>query len=122
MGLYRTKPEEVEAVQFKLDESPAFSNGNGGPDLPSWLWNAITSGADNGGISFHEGYPYLKGRVGVNHDDWIVNGGRNEPLVVLSEGDFKSRYSPVRKRLYTEDLPKYDPIDIDESDTEEGNV
>jgi hypothetical protein len=101
MGLYRTKPSEVEAVQFlgtDTTDGVFFSNGTAGP-LPSWLWKAIASGT--GGLSFNAGRLFLSGDVEVYRGEWLVTGG-DGVIRVCADIVFKSFYTPARKRLYGE--------------------
>lgn len=119
MGLYRTKPEEVEAVQFlgtQVTDGVYFSNGTSGP-LPAWLWDAIARGDDNGGISFSDRIPYLdNGDTEVMDGDWIVRGS-DGVLRTCDEDDFKRIYTPARKRLYG------DAVETEQTETaEEGKI
>jgi hypothetical protein len=101
MGLYRTKPSEVEAVQFlgtDTADGVFFSNGTAGP-LPVWLWKAIASGA--GGLSFDAGRLFLSGDVLVSTGEWLVIGSEGV-IYVCADDVFKSFYTPARKRLYGE--------------------
>jgi hypothetical protein len=99
MGLYRTKPNEVEAIQFlgtDTVDGVFFSNGTAGP-LPAWLWKSIASGA--GGLSFDAGRLFLAGDVLVAAGEWIVVDGSGV-MRVCADDVFKSFYTPARKRLY----------------------
>jgi hypothetical protein len=102
MGLYRTKPSEVEAVQFlgtDTVDGVFFSNGTSGP-LPSWLWKSVATGAI-GGLAFDAGRLFLAGDVEVNRGEWLVIGG-DGVIRVCADDVFKSFYTPARKRLYGE--------------------
>lgn len=101
MGLYRTKPSEVEAVQFlgtDTADGVFFSNGTAGP-LPSWLWKSISLGA--GGLSFDAGNLFLCGNILVGAGEWLVIGS-DGIIRVCADDVFKSFYTPARKRLYGE--------------------
>lgn len=116
MGLYRTKPNEVEAVQFlgtDTADGVFFSNGTSGP-LPSWLWKAIAAGA--GGLSFDAGRLFLAGDVLVTAGEWLVVDGAGV-MRVCADDVFKVFYTPARKRLYGE------AADIEQTEaTEVGSV
>lgn len=101
MGLYRTKPNEVEAVQFLGTDTPDgvfFSNGTAGP-LPAWLWKSIASGPS--GLSFDFGRLFLNNDVLVTAGEWLVVDGAGV-MRRCADDVFKAFYTPARKRLYAE--------------------
>lgn len=67
MGLFRTIPHDVQAVQFAgmKGEEPDFSEM--GSSLPSWLWRGITKGA----ITFGDKGVSVHGET-LKPGDWIV--------------------------------------------------
>lgn len=86
MGTYRTKPEEVEAVQFTGDASQPFAE-----RTPAWVWSALTQGV----LRFHTlgmtiEYSGLSEHVGPN--DW---------LVMSADGIIRACEDKVFKQYYT---------------------
>lgn len=116
MGLYRTKPNEVEAIQFlgtDTIDGVFFSNGTAGP-LPAWLWRAIASGPS--GLSFDYGRLILNNDVVVYTGEWLVVDGSGV-MRVCADDVFKSFYTPARKRLYG------DAVETEQTETaEEGKI
>lgn len=92
MGLYRTIPQDVEAVQFGGMDADEPILREMGPSLPSWLWRGITKGVvtfDSAGVKVH-------GQV-LKANDWIIYDG-----VFISTTDdekFKETFTPARKPL-----------------------
>lgn len=92
MGLYRTIPVDVEAVQFggMKDDEPILREM--GPALPGWLWKAITKGQ----VAFDTAGVKVNGRV-LKDDEWIIFDG-----VFVDSMDnekFIGTFVPARKPL-----------------------
>lgn len=92
MGLYRTKPEEVEAIQYTGSMSEPFDG-----VVPAWIWAHISTGSltfTAHGIQIsYSGLTEL-----VAPDDWLVL--HNDGIIRACEDKvFKQYYSPARKRL-----------------------
>lgn len=91
MGTYRTKPEEVEAVQFTGDGTQPFAE-----RTPAWVWSALTQGV----LKFHTlgmiiDYNGLSEHVGPN--DWLVMSSDNV-IRACEDKVFKQYYTPYRNR------------------------
>lgn len=92
MGLYRTIPQDVEAVQFGGMDADEPILREMGPSLPSWLWRGITKGV----VSFDSAGVKVHGQV-LKANDWIIYDG-----VFISATDdekFKETFTPARKPL-----------------------
>lgn len=92
MGLYRTIPQDVEAVQFggMKDDEPILREM--GPALPGWLWKAITKGQ----VAFDTAGVKVNGRV-LKEEEWIIFDG-----VFVDSMDnekFIGTFVPARKPL-----------------------
>lgn len=91
MGLYRTKPEEVEAIQYTGSATAPFEG-----NIPQWFWLAMV----NGILSFNAHgieikYNGLSEMVGPN--DWLVLAA--DGIIRAAEDRvFKQYYLPTRKR------------------------
>lgn len=91
MGLYRTIPQDVEAVQFggMNDGEPILKDM---ASLPSWMWRGITRGVvafDSAGVKVH-------GQV-LKADDWVVYDGAF--IGSMDDEKFKATFVPARKPL-----------------------
>lgn len=92
MGLYRTIPQDVEAVQFTgmKDEEPILKEM--GSSIPSWLWRGITKGMvkfDTIGVKV--------GNTVLKEGDWIIFDGAF--IDAMSDEKFNSTFVPARKPL-----------------------
>lgn len=92
MGLYRTIPQDVEAVQFggMKNEEPILKEM--GTSIPSWLWRGITKGMvkfDTIGVKV--------GNTILKEGDWIIFDGAF--IDSMSEEKFNSTFVPARKPL-----------------------
>ena len=91
MGMYRTKPEEVEAIQYTGSTTAPF-----GEFVPHWVWNAFSHGI----LSFNAHgieikYNGLTEMVGPS--DWLVLPG--DGIIRAAEDKvFVQYYVPFRKR------------------------
>lgn len=90
MGLYRTIPTDVEAVQFggMKDAEPVLNDM--GASLPSWLWKGITRGV----VSFDTAGIKVNGAV-LNSGDWIVYDGVF--ISAMDDKKFSGTFTRARK-------------------------
>lgn len=90
MGLYRTIPTDVEAVQFDgmRDGEPILLDM--GPSLPSWLWKAITRGV----VSFDSVGVKVNG-IALNKGDWIIHD--RVFISTMDDKKFSGTFSKARK-------------------------
>jgi hypothetical protein len=93
MGLYRTKPEEVEAIQYTGVASAPFAS-----EVPQWVWTAMGSG--NLRFTSHGLEIIYAGMTeNVLPGDWMVM--HNDDIIrVCGDKVFKTFYVRARKRLY----------------------
>lgn len=91
MGLYRTIPHDVEAIQFEgmNDGEPILKDM---ASLPSWLWRGITRGV----VSFDSAGVKVHGNV-LNGGDWIIYDGAF--IGSMDDEKFKGTFVPARKPL-----------------------
>lgn len=91
MGLYRTKPEEVEAIQYTGSMANPFDG-----HVPAWVWSHISTG----NITFvpHGIQIYYNGMTEmILSNDWLVL--HNDGIIRACEDKvFKQYYTPARKR------------------------
>lgn len=91
MGLYRTKPEEVEAIQYTGGAAAPFST-----PVPAWVWTGLSTGK----LSFTAhgleiNYNGLTEMVGP--EDWLVMS--SDGVIRAAEDKvFRQYYLPFRKR------------------------
>ena len=92
MGLYRTKPEEVEAVQFTGIMTQPFEG-----VVPAWAWAGISNGTLRfTGMGVEISYNGLTELVVSG--DWLVL--HNDGIIrACDDKVFKQYYTPARKRL-----------------------
>lgn len=90
MGLYRTIPTDVEAVQFggMKDAEPVLNDI--GASLPSWLWKSITRGV----VSFDTAGVKVNGAV-LNAGDWIIYDGVF--VSTMDDKKFSGTFTRARK-------------------------
>lgn len=95
MGLYRTKPEEVEAIQYTGSTTQPFEG-----SVPAWVWGGMSYGTlrfTAMGIEIsYNGLTELavSGDWLVLHNDGIIRACDNKT--------FTQYYTPARKRKYDE--------------------
>lgn len=92
MGLYRTIPQDVEAVQYAgmKDDEPVLKDMGG--SIPSWLWRGITKGMvkfDTIGVKV--------GNTVLKEGDWIIFDGAF--IDSMPDEKFNSTFVPARKPL-----------------------
>jgi hypothetical protein len=92
MGLFRTIPVDVDAIQFDgmNNEEPVFKDM--GASVPSWLWKGITRGA----VAFDSVGLKVNGHV-VPAGAWIVHDGAF--IDVMTNEKFERTFVPARKPL-----------------------
>jgi hypothetical protein len=92
MGLYRTKPEEVEAIQYTGSMTQPFDG-----VVPAWVWGGISTGTLRfTGMGVEISYNGLT-ELAVS-GDWLVL--HNDGIIRACEDKvFKQYYTPARKRL-----------------------
>lgn len=89
MGLYRTKPEEVEAVQYKGGIKP-FGNAQ-----PDWVWSAMATGH----VIMSEGRVFVRDGVEqeqLSEGDWLIMAADGD-LHVSDNETFMERFLPARR-------------------------
>lgn len=93
MALYRTKPEEVEAIQYTGSMTQPFEE-----NIPAWVWGAMSVGTLTfRGHGLEINYNGLTEQVLPN--DWLVL--HNDGIIrCCNDGVFKMYYTPARKRKY----------------------
>lgn len=91
MGNYRTKPEEVEAIQYSGSASKPFSE-----TLPDWVWVALSTGVLRfTALGVNIEYNGLSENVMPN--DWLVLS--NDSVIRACEDKvFRQYYTPYRQR------------------------
>lgn len=97
MGLYRTKPEEVEAIQYTGSITNPFEG-----KTPAWVWAHISLGT----MKFTaDGVQITYGDMSETAHplDWLIM--HNDGIVRLcDDATFKKYYTPARKRLAGEEV------------------
>jgi hypothetical protein len=92
MGLYRTKPEEVEAIRYTGNTMTPFDG-----DVPQWVWAGLGTGVLK--FSAHGleiTYSGMSETVLAN--DWMVM--HNDGIIRACEDKvFKTHYVRARKRI-----------------------
>ena len=91
MGLYRTKPDEVEAIQYTGSLTAPFKEA-----VPQWVWGALAAGNlvfSNHGIEVR--YNGLSEMAMPN--DWLILPA-DGIIRVSDDKTFAQYYSPARKR------------------------
>jgi hypothetical protein len=100
MGIYRTKPEEIEAVQF--------SGGNDSPfvgSIPAWVWSSFSRG--NLSFTAHGMRIEYNGLTeDVAPGDWLVL--HSDGIIrTCSHKVFQRHYTPFRKRRSKAEIDAY---------------
>ena len=91
MGNYRTKPEEVEAIQYSGSASKPFSE-----TLPDWVWVALSTGVLRfTALGVNIEYNGLSENVMPN--DWLVLGS-DGVIRACEDKVFTQYYTPYRIR------------------------
>ena len=92
MGLFRTVPVDVEAIQYvgMANDEPIFNEM--GNSVPSWLWKGITRGK----VSFDSAGLKVNGNT-IQASSWIVFDGAF--IDVMSAEKFERTFVPARKPL-----------------------
>lgn len=91
MGNYRTKPEEVEAIQYNGSASKPFSE-----TLPDWVWVALSTGVLRfTALGVNIEYNGLSENVMPN--DWLVLGS-DGVIRACEDKVFTQYYTPYRIR------------------------
>jgi hypothetical protein len=92
MGLFRTIPVDVDAVQFEgmSNDEPIFKEM--GSSIPSWMWKAITRGA----ITFDSVGLKINGAL-LQASEWLVHDGVF--IEVMTNEKFERTFVPARKPL-----------------------
>lgn len=95
MGLYRTKPEEVEAIQYTGSATHPFDG-----IVPAWVWDGISRGTLRfTGMGVEISYNGLTEMVVPG--DWMVL--HNDHIIrACDDKTFRQYYTPARKRKYGE--------------------
>lgn len=92
MALYRTKPEEVEAIRYTGDIKVPFDG-----DVPEWVWAGLGSGIlkfSTHGLEI----TYAGMTENVLTNDWMVM--HNDGIIRACEDKvFKRYYVRARKRI-----------------------
>lgn len=89
MGLYRTKPEEVEAIQYSGGVKPFGNN------PPDWFWMSMSSGR----LAIEAGDMYLVDgdqREKMNVGDWLILTNMGA-LRVSDDETFKNYFVATRR-------------------------
>lgn len=91
MGIYRTKPEEVEAIQYTGSTTKPFNE-----NTPDWVWGALSYGTLKfTGLGLNIEYNGLVETVTPN--DWLVM--HNDGIIRACEDKvFVQYYTPYRVR------------------------
>lgn len=91
MALYRTKPEEVEAIQYTGSMTAPFEN-----TVPAWVWGALSTGTLKFmGHGIEISYNGLTEVVAAG--DWLVLP--DDGIIRAAEDKvFRQYYTPARKR------------------------
>lgn len=91
MGTYRTKPEEVEAIQYTGDPASPFDG-----QVPSWVWTGMQEGC----LRFNQ-YGIEIVYNGMSEQtvpgDWLVKDGSNI-IRACDDKTFRQYYVPFRIR------------------------
>lgn len=86
MGTYRTKPEEVEAIQFTGDGTQPFVE-----RTPAWVWSALTQGV----LKFH-----ALGMI-IDYNGLSEHVSPNDWLVMNADGVIRACEDKVFRQYYT---------------------
>lgn len=89
MGLYRTKPEEVEAIQYTGGIKPFGNN------PPEWFWAGMSAGQ----LAIENGEMFLVAgsqREKLEATDWLILTQSNV-LRVSDDNTFKNYFMPTRR-------------------------
>lgn len=97
MGNYRTKPEEVEAIQYSGSTTKPFNE-----TVPEWVWGAFSYGTLKfTGLGINIEYNGLSETVLPN--DWLVLGSDNV-IRACDDKVFTQYYTPYRIRRSRADI------------------
>jgi hypothetical protein len=101
MGTYRTKPEEVEALQYTGEPGAPFSS-----PTPAWVWQSLASG----NLTF-SGFGMTIAYNGMTEDvtpgDWLVL--HSDGIIrACSDKSFQTYYTPFRTRRSKAEIVAYE--------------
>lgn len=101
MGKYRTKPEEVEALQYTGDTNAPFSS-----PTPVWVWRGLATGSLT--FSGHGMAISYNGMTeSVTPGDWLVLHSDNI-IRACNNKTFQTYYTPFRARRTKAEIAAYE--------------
>lgn len=101
MGTYRTKPEEVEAVQYTGEIASPFSSAT-----PAWVWEGLASGSLSFS-SFGMTIIYNGMTEDVTPGDWLVLHS-DKIIRACNSRTFQTYYTPCRTRRSKAEIAAYE--------------